>query len=127
MTMVCKVASPPLKPLMIYDGDCGFCKRWIGRWKSKTGDCADYVPFQDHAISKAFPEIAPNQFEAAVHLITPDGLVYIGAEAVFRSLAFASRGRWLLNRYQRSKTFARWAEWCYRFVARHRRFFSALS
>src|SRR5437773_2587310 len=39
-----RVANPPAKPLLIFDGECGFCRRWIERWQAKTGDRIDYRP-----------------------------------------------------------------------------------
>ena len=33
-----RVATPPPKPLMVYDGDCNFCTLWIRRWQQLTGD-----------------------------------------------------------------------------------------
>jgi predicted DCC family thiol-disulfide oxidoreductase YuxK len=125
--MVRRLSKPPPKPLMIYDGECGFCVRWIRRWQRRTGVTVDYLPAQDPRIRELFPEIAAEQYQQAVHLLAPDGSVYFGAEAVIRSLAFASRNVWLLRWYERSRTFAQLLEWAYRFVARHRRFFSAVS
>ena len=50
-----RVATPPPKPLMVFDGDCNFCTLWIRRWQQMTGDAVDYLPSQDagdrHAIS----------------------------------------------------------------------------
>lgn len=112
---------------MIYDGDCGFCTRWIHRWQRRTGDRIDYQPSQAPQLPARFPEIPRAELDAAVHLIVLDGSVYSGAEAVFRSLALASRARWLLGWYQHSTAFAQLTEAAYRFVARHRRFFSLLS
>jgi predicted DCC family thiol-disulfide oxidoreductase YuxK len=122
-----RVAAPPDKPVMIYDGDCRFCELWIRRWQSATGDRIEYIPFQDPRVATQFPEIAREQFEAAVQLIQPDGAVYAGAEAVFRSLAANRCGRWWLKGYASSKLFAGAADGSYRFVARHRTFFSFLT
>ena len=127
MKSTVRVAAPPANPVMIYDGDCRFCELWIRRWQSATGDRIEYIPFQDPRVAAQFPEIAREQFEAAVQLIQPDGAVYAGAEAVFRSLATNRCGRWWLKGYERSQTFAGITEWSYRFVARHRQFFSLLT
>ena len=32
-----------MKPILIYDGNCGFCKKWVQRWKVLTEDKVDYV------------------------------------------------------------------------------------
>ena len=42
-----RVATPPPKPLMVYDGDCNFCTLWVRRWQQMTGDSVDYLPAQD--------------------------------------------------------------------------------
>ena len=34
--------APPLaRPLMIFDGDCEFCRAWIARWRQYTGTAVD--------------------------------------------------------------------------------------
>jgi lipase maturation factor 1 len=121
------VAAPPAKPLMIYDGDCNFCSRWIRRWQQATGDAVDYLPFQDARVAAQFPELPRNRFEAAVQLVEPEGAVFEGAEAVFRALAHKPHEHWLLDLYYHLPVFAAVSEWIYRGVAGHRRFFSAMT
>jgi predicted DCC family thiol-disulfide oxidoreductase YuxK len=121
-----RVAASLLKSLMIYDGECNFCKYWIARWRKLTGDVIDYVPFQDSQIAMSFPEISLEQFKESVQFIETDGRVYSGAEAVFRSLAKNPKHQRLLRWYKKSRPFARFTEAAYHFVARHREFFSWL-
>ena len=122
-----EVAARPAKAVMIYDGDCSFCSRWIHRWQQTIGSRLDYLPFQDLGVAARFPEVPRGQFETAVQLVETDGRVYGGAEAVFRALAHTPRRGRLLDWYERSPVFARASEWAYRLVARHRGFFSALT
>ncbi len=124
---VLRVGSPPAKPLMIYDGDCNFCARWICRWRHSTGGNVEYLPYQDPQISGRFPEIPREEFQSSVQLVQTDGAVFRGAEAVFHALALNPHGHWLLDWYQHSPVFARTTEWSYAFVASHRGFFSALT
>jgi predicted DCC family thiol-disulfide oxidoreductase YuxK len=119
-----RVAAPPPKPLLVYDGECGFCTLWINRWRCATGESVDYLPSQDPQIAERFPEIPRTAFDSSVILIEPDGSVYDGAEAVFRSLAHNANFRWLLDLYQVFPPFAQTSEWGYKLVARHRPFFS---
>ena len=49
------VAHPPDRPLGIFDGDCGFCRAWIARWRAETGDRVDYAPSQE--VAARFPEV----------------------------------------------------------------------
>jgi len=121
-----QVASPPAKPLLIFDGECGFCRHWVARWRRATGDALDFLPFQDETAARRFPEIPHADFANALHLIFPDGSVYTGAEAVFRSLAAAGVKRRLLWCYRKMPLFAAVSEWVYGRVAAHRRFLSTL-
>jgi len=112
---------------MIFDGDCKFCRFWIHRWQQYTGEHIDYLPFQDLRVAELFPELPRERFEQAVQLIEPDGRVYSGAEAVFRSLAYNPHMRWPFWSFQNVPGVAPVTECCYRFVAKHRTAFSALT
>ena len=127
MTSAIRVAAPPPKPLMVFDGDCNFCTLWIRRWQQITGDRVDYLPAQDPRIAAQFPEIPREQFDTAVQLIEPDGSIYSGAEAVFRTLAHSPKRQWPLRTYQNSSAFANLTEWAYRLVAENRKVFSLLT
>jgi lipase maturation factor 1 len=122
-----RVATPPPKPLLVFDGDCNFCTLWVRRWEQITGDRVDYLPARDPAIATRFPEIPAQQFETAVQLIEPDGTIYSGAEAVFRTLANNPGWQWQLRWYKQSRLFAAFTEWVYRLVAAHRTLFSRLT
>ena len=106
------------KPILVYDGDCSFCRLWIDRWRDLTGDRVRYAPFQE--VAAQFPEIPREAFARAVQLILPDGKVFSAAHAVFRTLAFVPGCAWMLWLYQRVPGVAFVAEFFYRFVARHR-------
>jgi len=121
------VAQPPAKPLMIFDGDCGFCSLWIGRFEQMTGTAVDYLPAQAPDLDLRFPEIPRERYDVAVHLIESDGRVYSAAEAVFRALAHTPGRRWGLRAYQFSPVFAKATELAYRSIANHRDFFSLLT
>jgi predicted DCC family thiol-disulfide oxidoreductase YuxK len=122
-----RVAAPPPKPLLIYDGDCHFCKLWIARWKKLTRDAVDYLPSQDPQIEKQFPEIPREHFNESVQFIERDGKVFYGAEAAFRSLAQNPKWQWPLRLYKNSRLFSWFTERAYYFVARNRKTFSRLS
>ena len=108
-------------PLLIFDGDCTFCRLWIDFWKQLTGDRVAYAPYQEAAAQ--FPQIPVENFKRAVHLVLPDGEVLTAAHAVFRSLAFLPKYAWMLWAYHHIPAFAAISEWIYRLVAAHRSFF----
>ena len=115
----------PEKPVLVFDGDCGFCRLWIGRWRAATGDRVEYLPSQDAAAR--FPQLTAEQLSEAVHLVEPGGRVSRGAEAVFRSLAAGGASRVCLALYERLPPFRAASEGLYGLVAARRPFFSRLT
>jgi Uncharacterized protein conserved in bacteria len=112
-------------PLLIFDGDCGFCRIWVEYGKQVTGEQVAYAPFQE--VAGQFPNVPADRFAAAVHLALPDGEMLSGAQAVFRLLSFAPGRAWPLEMYHQLPGFAGLSEWAYRFIASHRPFFSRVT
>jgi len=112
------VDSPPPRPLVVFDGDCGFCRYWLARWRRVVGDRFDAEPYQTAAAR--FPALPRTRFQHAVQLVLPDGRVYQGAEAAYRLRALApGRGGWLAA-YQHLPGFRPLADLGYRVIADHR-------
>src|SRR5438093_9246702 len=114
-----RVANPPSKPLLIWDGECHFCMRWIERWRVMTAGKIGYVTYQE--VADQFPEIPRAEFERAMTFIEPDGKTFFAAEAVYRSLQYRSSRKWLAWSYDHVPGFAEVSELAYRFIARHRK------
>src|SRR6266576_2739107 len=113
-----RVSNSPTKPLMIWDGECLFCKMWIERWREITAGKVDYATYQQSA--DQFPEIPLDQFKHAMAFIEPDGKTFFAAEAVYRSLQYRSSGKWLEWSYDHVPGLAAISESAYKFIARHR-------
>ncbi|PYJ92922.1 MAG: hypothetical protein DME54_02550 [Verrucomicrobia bacterium] len=120
-----RVANPPSKPLLIWDGECHFCMRWIERWRVMTAGKIGYVTYQE--VADQFPEIPRAEFERAMTFIEPDGKTFFAAEAVYRSLQYRSSRKWLAWSYDHVPGFAEVSELAYRFIARHRKVGSAVT
>jgi predicted DCC family thiol-disulfide oxidoreductase YuxK len=106
------------KPILVFDGDCSFCRLWIDRWKHLTGDRVEYVPYQQ--VSSRFPEIPIEQFKSAVQFIEPSGERTSAAQAVFRLLTYAPGKAWMNWAYDNVPPVAPLSEAVYRFVAGQR-------
>ena len=104
---------------MLFDGDCPFCVRWIGRCRNVFGEGIEYLPSAEGA--SRFPEIPAEALDGAVHLVNADGLVYSGADAVARALARKPRHGWVLWCYAYIPGLAWAARTMYGWVARRRR------
>jgi len=120
-----RVAALPPKPLLIWDGDCHFCRLWIERWQVITRGEVDYATYQEMA--DRFPEIPKEQFQKSVVFVDEDGEVFFAAEAVYRSLRYRSSRKWLSWSYDRVPGFAAFSEIAYKIVARNRGFGSSIT
>jgi predicted DCC family thiol-disulfide oxidoreductase YuxK len=106
------------RPMLVWDGDCGFCARSVERLKDQVGDRVRYAPYQK--IHEHIEGLEPSDFEEAVHLVWPDGTHCRAAEAIFRTLAMApGHGYWLWL-YEHVPGFDALTERGYEWVAEHR-------
>ncbi len=112
--------------VVLFDGDCGFCRLWVERWRAATGPAVAYEPYQSAAAR--FPQISRDECAKAVHLVEPDGRVRRGADAVFAALSRAGglQRAWS-SLYEASPPFRRLSEAAYAFVASRRILFSRLT
>ena len=113
------------RPLLIYDGDCGFCGYWARYWQALTGERVEYRPYQE--VAAQYPQIPRADFQRAVQYIAPDGRRASAAEASFLTLSHArGKGIWLAL-YRRVPGFAAVSERVYAFTAAHRPAFHRIS
>lgn len=115
----------PDNPLVLYDGNCGFCRIWIQYWNQLTGNRLDYAASQE--AGQRFPEVPRESFGQSVQLVLPGGPVVSGARAVFTTLTFAPGMAWLLWLYYHFPGVAPLSEAAYRLIAAHRTFFYHLT
>ena len=108
----------PKLPLLIYDGDCSFCRMWVDYVKCLTHDAISCAPSQQ--VGSAFPEIPLQDFKAAAQFVDESGHVFSGAHAIFRALSYAPRKRWMLGCYLHLPLFGAVSESSYRWIAGHR-------
>ncbi len=114
----------PSRPLLVYDGDCGFCVRSVARLRRLTRGALDDEPSQSAA--PRFAHVPPVDFARAVFLFEPDPQTPGGlrtsraAEAVFRALAVRPAWRWTWWLYRGAPGVRPLTEAAYDWVARHR-------
>ncbi len=84
------------QPVLLYDGDCGFCRLWVERlrrWDRKGA--IRCVPAQERAAVAGLPPIDDDALDRAMHLVMPDGTVFAGGRAVPAVLQYLPGWRWL--------------------------------
>ena len=107
------------RPLVIFDGDCAFCRRciaWLERHDRRRS--LDFAPFQDALISDQLRAACQN----AVHLCKSDGQILRAGRAVLFALRFTRWNR--LARLLELPPLVWLVELGYCVVARNRPFFS---
>jgi predicted DCC family thiol-disulfide oxidoreductase YuxK len=107
--------APP--PVLVFDGDCSFCRIWVGYWKAFTGDRVEYVPYQLGA--ERFPNVPLDDFRKSVQFFNGDRRAS-GAAAVFQLLAYGGQMAWPRWVYEHVPGVAPLTEAGYRFIAAHR-------
>ncbi len=117
--------APSTRPVLVYDGNCRFCRMWVDRWSEATGNMVETLAQQDPAVPERFPRLDPEALRHSVHRVETDGRVTRGAEAVLRTLAQVPGWGGLARMGLASAPFLAVAEAVYAWVARHRSAFSA--
>lgn len=103
---------------MIYDGACAFCRRWVARFRARTGTRVLYLPRQTPLVPRLLG-VSSRAARRSMQLREPGGQIHQGAEAVFRVLGRAPRLA-VPARLARLPVVRAVAEWVYRRIANHR-------
>lgn len=113
--------APPKdgRPVLYWDADCNFCRRWVDRWREDSAGTVDYETLQS-----ASPEVIAAAggvpFKRIV-LRRADGSLATGAAAALEALAAGGRGgRGILALYRGFPPFRFAADTFYVLVADHR-------
>lgn len=84
------------RPVLLWDGDCGFCQRWVRRLESRdAGDRIETLKATDRAKYPELLGITDHALNHAMHLALPDGRVLAGGRAVPEILRLLPRWRWV--------------------------------
>ena len=105
--------------MLIYDDQCDFCRRWSGRFARWTRrHSVRLVPLSDDR-ARALTGKTQVELERAMHLVTAEGAVFVGAAAVRELLALVPWG-WVPRTAFRIPGAMRMADRVYVFVASRR-------
>lgn len=112
-------------PVLVWDGECGFCKYWVTRWKHLTRGKIQFSTYQE--VAAQFPDIPLKEFKKASRLIEPDGVVYSGPDSAYRSYTYAQQSLpW--HRWYVSYPLFRWlSDHGYNHIAKHRPLYFTLT
>lgn len=106
------------RPVLIFDGQCGFCRFSVAWLRARTGSAVEYLAAAD--VGERFPTLSRNALARAVHLVESDGRTSSAAEAIVRTLRLGADRRLPLAIYSRVPLVRPIAELGYRIIARCR-------
>jgi len=115
-----KTEHPPFQPILVWDGECKFCKWWKTRWELKTKDNLSFKTYQE--VASQFSDIPIKEFKKASRLIEPDGKIYSGPDSAYRSLYYTGRKKWHFW-YQKYPWFKTISNFSYNHIAKNRSFY----
>lgn len=90
-------AVAPRAYTVVYDGNCGVCRRVVDRLSRWDRDGKlEIVPSQAAGVPARFPWIDPAAFVESMQVVrVSDGRTWQGAAAIERLLDVLPRGRWI--------------------------------
>src|SRR5437867_10153976 len=100
--------SPVDRPLLVFDGECPFCRAWVEYCKCLTGDRVLYAPYQE--VGPHIPIFPLENFASAFNLIMPDGKLLVGAPAVLGGWDSVQSKRWMVWSYKNIPAVASFSE-----------------
>jgi predicted DCC family thiol-disulfide oxidoreductase YuxK len=115
----------PSKPLLLWDGDCGFCRYWIIKLKKQLPGKVATQPYQEVVMD--IPDVPEWAFREALRLVETDGRIYNGPEAIYKALTYNAKWTFLFRKYRFSHFFNYMSDHIYDFIAKHRNSMFALS
>jgi predicted DCC family thiol-disulfide oxidoreductase YuxK len=87
------------RPVLIYDGDCAFCERNSGLLLRALGGRVQRISSRAPDALALHRSLTIGKTQARIYLLLPDGRLFGGAEAVARTVALATWGRFALAYY----------------------------
>ena len=110
------------RPLLIYDGECQFCIKWVNKFKISTADHVTFIPLQN--IPLDFSYVTRAACLKSVHFINIDDKTSKGAEAIFQLFYSSNKARIFFILYKWIPPFRFISELIYSWIARNRHLFS---
>lgn len=84
---------PPIRPVLIYDASCGFCRRWVARVRNwDRRGTIEFLPLDDDRATVVSGQ-PTDRLRLAAHVVCPNGGVFAGAAAARELFRYLPGGR----------------------------------
>tara|TARA_Y100000748_G_scaffold268645_1_gene240296 strand:+ start:1280 stop:3367 length:2088 start_codon:yes stop_codon:yes gene_type:complete len=112
----------PKNPIMVWDGECDFCRLCADRFKSLKKDDIEFISYQE--IFNKYPKAPEMDYKKSVVFFTNKN-IYTGAAAVFGYYNEIGK-KFPLWLYNKIKIFEKTTEYFYQVVANNRSIFQSI-
>jgi len=83
-------------PVLLYDGDCAFCRTWVLRLERlDRAGAVRCVPSAERWEIDGLPSISDADLDRAMHLVTAEGKILVGARSLPEILRHLPHYGWL--------------------------------
>jgi predicted DCC family thiol-disulfide oxidoreductase YuxK len=81
----------PAPPLFVFDGDCGFCRKWVAWVEGKVDGPVTFVAYQ--SLDLTHIALRPEQVQTASYWVDEEGRTYRGNRSFTQALR-RGHGAW---------------------------------
>ena len=107
--------------IIIYDSECQLCRGQIGKIKrNDIENIFEYLPNDEPEILSKYPQLKGKDLNASLYLISPEGILYDSADAVYQIMRRLDKYKKIAWLY-RLPLIHWFAQKIYRWIARHRK------
>ncbi len=106
------------QPMIIFDGDCGFCQRCIQSLKNHIHKPLTYIAYQQ--LQEPIAGLTPQDFKKSIYYQEQNGTLTHGAAALYKVLSDHGSIHWLYWPHRHIPGFAAISEWIYKIIAKNR-------
>jgi predicted DCC family thiol-disulfide oxidoreductase YuxK len=111
------MAPPPAR--FVFDGDCGFCRKWAAWVQRRADDAVEFAPYQSTDLTAI--GLTAEQVTTASYFVDPAGRTFRGNRSFARVLRSSPTRRWRLVGTLGDLPVVRWPLTAfYRWVVAHR-------
>lgn len=109
------------KPILIYDGDCEFCRRSIAWYQAHDGGHINYLPRQSPERTQRFPQLNDPKHQGSIQLVMPNGDIRSGEFGIATALTLLSGWQWRsLGYFIKAPGILFFAHIIYKWIAKNR-------
>ncbi len=86
--------SSQLRPTIVFDGGCPFCRKWVKRLQGvlHNKDVA-FRSLTEESIPADFPGVSHEDLMRSIHYIDTDGTIQTGMDAIVAALSLRRAGK----------------------------------